>query len=99
MLVRRLDAGLEVRDVAPEMLAPFLGRLDHLGQAVALRLQRTDLALDPGQGVIDDRPPLGRILRGPEPVPVPGPGSVVLEQLADLGEAEPGVVAEALDEA
>jgi hypothetical protein len=93
-----LDTGLELGDVGLEVRASALGLLDHAGKSIHLRAQRRDLALDPGEGVVDDRSPLGGILRRPEPVPVPRSGFVVLEELADLGEAEPGVVAKALDE-
>jgi hypothetical protein len=51
-----------------------------------------------GRRVVDDRAPLVGVARRAEALAVAGRGGLVLEQLADLGEAEPGVVAEALDE-
>src|SRR5215212_3563226 len=79
--------------------APTFRLPDHRGEPDLLLAERSDLAIDPGEGVADDRPALGLIAARPEPSPVASSGCVVLEQLADLGEAEPRVVAEALDEA
>ena len=76
---------------------PGVGVGDHRLEPVGLGAQRGDLAVDPGERVLDDRPPLGGIVRLAEPGPVAGPGRLVLEELGDLGQAEPGVVAEALD--
>src|SRR4051812_385187 len=95
---RRLNARVELGEVALEMLPPALGLGDHLAEAVHLRLERTDLAVHPGERVVDDRAPLDGIARRPESVPIACPGGLVLEQLADLGEAEASIVAEALDE-
>jgi hypothetical protein len=94
----RVEPGLELGDVILEVRTTTLGLGDHLGQPVHLGTQRRDLALDAGKGVVDDRASFRGVLRRPEPGPVPASGLVVLEQLADLGEAEPGVVAETLDE-
>ena len=46
----------------------------------------------------DQGAPLVRVVRLAEAGPVVRSGGLVLEELADLGQAEPGVVAEALDE-
>src|SRR5207247_9674813 len=67
-------------------------------QPVCFRPQRGDLAVDPGERVIDDGPPLRGVRRRPEAVAIAGSGSLVLEHLGDLGEAETGLVTEALDE-
>ena len=80
------------------MTPTLLGLTDHCRETIHLRPNRGDLAIDPGERVVDDRPPLGRIVRRPEPVPVPVARLFVLEELADLGEAEASVVAKALDE-
>jgi hypothetical protein len=94
----RLTAGVELGDVGEEVLAAALGLCDHLGQAVLLLLERLDLAVHPVEGVVHDRAPLARVARAPEAGPVAGPGGLVLEELADLGQAEARVVAQALDE-
>ena len=62
-----------------------------------LGFEGRDLAVDAGAGVLEDRPPLGRVLRGAEAFAVALARRLVLEQLADLGEREPGLVAELLD--
>jgi hypothetical protein len=80
-------------------VGPPVHRLgDHLLETLCLRPQRGDLAVDALDRVGKDRPPLAGVLGGSEPLAVPLAGDLVLEQLAHLGEAEPGVVAEALDE-
>lgn len=96
---RRLLAGLDLGDVDEEVRAPALGFVDHCGQPIHLLAHGRDLAVHAGERVDDDRPPLARVIGRPESGPVASPHRLVLEELADLGEAEPGVVAEALDEA
>jgi glyoxylase-like metal-dependent hydrolase (beta-lactamase superfamily II) len=54
--------------------------------------------IDPRRRFLEDGPSFVRIVRRPEANAVPRPGVLVLEELSDLGEAEPGVVAQALDE-
>ena len=96
---RRVEPGIELGEVDQEVLPAALGLLDHRRQPVELLPERLDLAVDPPEGVVEDRAPLGRVGGRAEPVAVASPGRLVLEELADLGQAEPGVVAEALDEA
>ena len=72
---------------------------DHRLEAVGLGLQEGDLALDPGQCFLEIQAPLGGVGRVREAFAVAFAGRLVLEELADLGQREPGVVAEALDEA
>ena len=81
------------------MGAAALRVLDHRGQTCSLGLERCDLSIHPVTGVDDERTPLGRILCGLESLPVAFPGEFVLEELADLGQGESGVVAQTLDEA
>ena len=63
----------------------------------ALASRVCDLPLDAAPGVLEDRATLAGVLRGAEPLAVALARGLVLEQLADLGEREPGVVAELLD--
>ena len=70
----------------------------HRLEASDLVAENRDLAVDPDERVLDDRGPLVGIVRRAEALTVAGASGLVLEELADLGEAEPGVVAEALDE-
>ena len=89
-----LDAGQVVRQVAP---ARF-GFVDHLGNPVRLVAERLDLTVDARQRVDEDLAALGGILGCPKPFAVALAGRLVLEQLADLGQREPGVVAQPADE-
>ena len=57
-----------------------------------------DLAVDPIQGVHEQRPPLAGSWVARNRVPVARAGLLVLEELPDLREGEPGVVAEPADE-
>ena len=70
------------------MRAAGAGGLDHGAEALGLRFEGLDLALDPAPGILEDRAPLLRVLRRAEPLPVALAGGLVLEQLADLGERE-----------
>jgi hypothetical protein len=74
------------------------GFVDHRGESLRLGFQDLDLAIDPNLRVDQDRAPLGRILRLAEALPVALAGVLVLEELADLGEGEAGIVTEAPDE-
>ena len=95
----RIGAAVELAQVRVEMGAPVLGGREHRVQAVALLAQRGDLALDAVARLDDEHAPLVGVGRGPEALAIALAGGLVLEQLADLGQAEPGVVAELLDEA
>ena len=94
----RLPTCVEVGEVAQEVRAAARSVLEHRGEAVGLRLERRDLAIHPGQGVLDDRASLADIGGRSEPVAVASASGLVLEQLRDLGEAEARLVAEVLDE-
>ena len=74
------------------------GFVDHLGNPVRLVAERLDLAVDARQGVDEDLAALGGVLGCPKPFAVAFAGCLVLEQLADLGQREPGVVAQPADE-
>ena len=81
-------------------MAPARLRLvDHRGEACGLGFERGDLAVDSVSGVEDQRATFLGILGGLEPFAIALPGKLVFEELADLGQREPGVVAQALDEA
>jgi hypothetical protein len=56
-----LDARLEFGDVGQEMIAAVLGLIDHRSEAAHLLAQRIDLALHPGEGIVDDRASFGRV--------------------------------------
>ena len=88
----------EVGEVARQVAAPRLGLLDHRREAVRLVAEVLDLAIDAVHRVDEDGAALGGILGCAEPFAVALAGGLVLEQLADLREREPGVVAEAADE-
>ena len=60
--------------------------------------ERVDLTIDARQRVDQDRAALGGVLGRLKPFAVALAGGLVLEQLADLGQREPGVVAQAADE-
>src|SRR6185369_17977547 len=70
----------------------------HRLEPADLVAETRDLAIDPDERVLDDRGPLVGIVRRAEALSIAGASGLVLEELADLGQAEPGVVAEALDE-
>ncbi len=86
------EVGIEV---APAGAAPRRSSR----QAGGLRLEGLDLALGTLAGIDEDGATLGRISGRPEPLAVALAGGLVLEQLADLGQREAGVVAQAADEA
>ena len=81
------------------MLSPGLCLVDHRRQPRDLLPQAVDLAIHLGHRGQQELTPLGRVLRGPEAGTDARARRLVLEQLPDLREREPGVVAEALDEA
>ena len=83
---------------APEVGAALVGLADHRLEPVDLGAQGVRSGGRSGRAVIDDRPALGRVVASRGNGPGSRPGGLVLEQLAELGQAEPGVVAEALDE-
>ena len=74
------------------------GFVDHPGDPVRLVAERLDLTVDAGKRVDQDLAALGRILGGSKSLAVALARSLVLEQLADLGQREPGVVAQPADE-
>jgi hypothetical protein len=71
----------------------------HLVDPAGLLPKADLLALDSGEGVLKDRAALPDVGRASEAGPVSLAGLLVLEELADLGKAEAGIVAEAADEA
>ena len=74
------------------------GFLDHRRQPGGLGFERRDLAIHPIPGVKDQRASLIGVLRGLQALAVALAGELVLQELADLGEREPSVVTQALDE-
>lgn len=94
----RRGPGLDLGEVGLQMGATALGLGDHRLEPADLLAEARDLPVDPGERVANDRLALVGVARRSEALTVAGTGGLVLEQLADLGEAEPGVVAEALDE-
>src|SRR6188474_323128 len=94
----RWGARLDLLEVGVEMSPPALGLADHRLEPVDLLAEAGDLAVDPGKRVADDRLALVGVARRAEPLAIAGAGGLVLEELADLGQAEPCVIAEALDE-
>jgi len=85
--------------VLVEVAPPGPGVVDHRVEARALLLERRDLSIDPLAGVADEGPPLGLVAGRPEALSIALARRFVLQQLADLGEREPGVVAQGADEA
>jgi hypothetical protein len=75
---RRLEPGGELGDMGEQMVTATLGLRDHLGEAGLLLLERLDLDPDPLQGVVEDRPALGRVARASESHPVTRPSRFVL---------------------
>ena len=96
--MRRLAAGIEVGEMSREVGAPLGGLREHRLQPCDLVPQRGHLAIRAIQGVHHQRPPFRGVLAGPEPGPVAGASLVVLQELPDLREGEPGVVTEPADE-
>ena len=94
----RIRAAVEVGQVLVEVAASGAGVLDHRVEAGALRLERGDLTIDAGHGVAKQGSSLGLVTGRAEAQPVALAGRLVLEQLADLGQREAGVVAQAADE-
>ena len=84
--------------MAGKVAAPGLGLVDHRREAIGLVTEVLDLAVDAVEGIDEDRPPLAGIRGGAEAFAVAFARRFVLEQLADLGEGEAGVVAQAPDE-
>ena len=68
-------------------------------EAGTLGDERLDLPIDPRGRVLEQRASLGLVAGRPEPLSIALARGLVLEQLADLGEREPGVVAQGADEA
>src|SRR5450432_3621836 len=91
-------AGIEIGEPPAEALVAGIHGLDHRFEAGDLVAQDPRLALDAGQRADHDLPALGRIVGVRERLAAANPGLFVLEQLADLGQGEPGVVTQTLDE-
>ena len=72
---------------------------DHRFQPGDLPAQAGELLIDTGEAPVEDAAPLHRVVGRVELLAGQPAGSLVLEKPADLGDREPGVVAEALDEA
>ena len=79
---------VELGEVLVEVLPPFAGGVDHRAQALRLRLEGLDLAVDPLAGILEDRAPLPGVVGGAEPLPVPLARGFILEELSDLAESE-----------
>ena len=93
-----LAARVDVGEVAGEVLAAVLGLGDHRLEALDLAPQGRDLAVDPVEVVEDDRAALGGSAVDRKCWRLRVAGLLVLEQLPDLREREPGVVAQPADE-
>ena len=91
----RIGAAVEVGEVLVEVAPPAAGVGDHRVEAGTLGDERLDLPIDPGGRVLEQGAPLGLVAGRAEPLSIALARGLVLEQLADLGEREPGVVAEA----
>ena len=70
-----------------------------MSSRAALGFKRLDLAIDPGGRVLEQGASLGLVAGRPESQSIALARGLVLQQLADLGQREPGVVAQGADEA
>ena len=95
----RVGTAVEVREMLVEVAPPGAGVRDHRVQPGALGFERLDLALDPGGGVVQQGTPFGLVTGRPETQSIALARGLVLEQLADLGQREAGVVAQGAEEA
>ena len=95
----RIGTAVEVGEVLIEVAPPAAGVGDHRIEAGALGDERLDLPIDPGGRVLEQRAALGLVAGRSETLSIALARRLVLEQLADLGEREPGVVAQGADEA
>ena len=95
----RVGPAVEVGEVLVEVVPAGAGVMDHGVEAATFGFQGRDLSIDSDDGVAEQGASLGVVPGGPQAHPVPFPGGLVLEQLADLGKGEPGVVAQGADEA
>src|SRR5882757_709986 len=91
-------AAVELDEMVVEMACSPVCLLDHLGESLSFRFEDLDLAVDSFARVDDQRALFGRVASLPVALPIAFPRRVVLEQLADLGQREPGVIAQAPDE-
>ena len=82
----------------PDVDEARLRLVDHRCQAGGLGLEQRDLALDPLLRLEQVDPALARVGGLAQPFTVPFASRLVLQELADLGQREPGVVAQAADE-
>ena len=90
---------VDLGEMGLEVGAAALGLVDHRRRAGRSSSRRVAIWRSTrASASLEDRPALGGVARRAEALTVAGAGGLVLEQLADLGQAEPGVVAEALDE-
>src|SRR5207247_491743 len=81
-----------------QSLAANLGGRDHLLEPLHLRPQDGDLAVCPSERVGHESAPFPPVRGVVERLARTGARGLVLQELADLGEREAGVVAEGLDE-
>ena len=95
----RIGAAVEVGEVLIEVAPAAAGVGDHRVEAGTLGFERLDLPIDSRGRVLEQRASLGLVAGRPEPLSIALARGLVLEQLADLGEREPGVVAQGADEA
>src|SRR5215218_3996772 len=91
--VRPSVTAVDLLDASGEPVTTGLRLSDHRAKAGDLRLEGLDLAIDPSDAVERQGAAFDRVLRGLEPGPVASPSRFVLEELADLSKAEPGVIA------
>ena len=80
------------------MFAARLGLVDHGCESRCLCLEDLDLAVDPHARIGEKRAALGWIAGLPQALAISFACRVVLEQLADLGQRETSVVAQASNE-
>src|SRR6478672_6800908 len=94
----RVRTAIELREMGIEVAAPVSGLGDHLGESSGLGLEDVDLSIDPSTRIEDQRPTLVRVATRAESFAVPLANRLVLQQSPDLGEREPRVIAQTLDE-
>ena len=90
---RELPAGPERVEVRLEVFAPGESIVDHRGQTCDLVAQAADLPVHLGHGSQQDLAPLGWVGGRPETDTQLSTRRLVLEQVADLGQREPGILA------
>lgn len=89
---------VDLREVVVEVLSASPRLFDHRREAVGLGFEDLDLSIDSRARIDEDGTPFGWVTRLAEALAVSLARDLVLQELADLGEGEPGIVAQASDE-